>query len=116
MCAIAETGWTNASKDWDGFTRRLEKHFDRLDGMEVGYCDAFFNPMIVFHKDTPHNMVVTMTVDAPDAEIRYTLDGSMPTLDSPKYEIPFSINRSQVVTAIAYRDGKPVGEARTKRF
>jgi hexosaminidase len=116
MCAIAETGWTWSSKDWDGFTRRLEKHFGRLDGMGVGYCDAFFNPMIVFHKDTQHNMVVTMTVDAPDAEIHYTLDGSVPTIDSPKYEIPFSINRSQIVSAIAYRDGKPVGEVRTKRW
>ena len=66
MCAIAETGWTRKAKDWDGFTRRLEKHFGRLDGMEVEYCEAFFNPMIVFHKDTPHNMVVSMTVDAPD--------------------------------------------------
>lgn len=116
MCAIAETGWTQDSKDWDGFTRRLEKHFGRLDGMQVGYCSAFFNPMIVFHKDTPHNMVVTMTVDAPDAEIHYTLDGSVPTIDSPKYEIPFSINRSQTVSAIAFRDGKPVGEIRTKRW
>ncbi len=116
MCAIAETGWTQSSKDWDGFTRRLEKHFGRLDGMGVGYCDAFFNPMIVFHKDTQHNMVVTMTVDAPDAEIHYTLDGSVPTIDSPKYEIPFSINRSQTVSAIAFRDGKPVGDVRTKRW
>lgn len=116
MCAIAETGWTQASKDWDGFTRRLERHFDRLDGMEVGYCKAFFNPMIVFHKDTKYNMVVTMTVDAPDAEIRYTLDGSAPTMDSPKYEIPFSINASQIVSAQAFRDGKPIGEVRSKRF
>lgn len=116
MCAIAETGWTQADKDWDGFTRRLEKHFGRLDGMNVGYCKAFFNPMIVFHKDTKHNMVVSMTVDAPGAEIRYTLDGSAPTIDSPKYEIPFSVNRSQVVSAQAFRDGKPVGEVRTKRI
>ena len=116
MCAIAETGWTLSSKDWDGFTRRLEKHFSRLDGMDVGYCSAFFNPMIVFHKDTKHNMVVTMTVDAPDAEIHYTLDGSVPTVDSPKYEIPFSINKSQTVSAVAFRDGKPVGDMRTKSW
>lgn len=116
MCAIAETGWTYSDKDWDGFTRRLEKHFGRLDGMDVEYCNAFFNPMIVFNKDTKHNMVVTMTVDAPDAVIHYTLDGSVPTADSPVYELPFSINRSQVVSAVAYRDGKPVGEVRTKRW
>lgn len=116
MCAIAETGWTHSEKDWDGFTRRLEKHFGRLDGMGVDYCDAFFNPMIVFHKDTPHNMIVSMTVDVPDAEIHYTLDGSVPTVDSPVYGIPFSINRSQVVSALAFRDGKPVGDIRTKRW
>lgn len=116
MCAIAETGWTRKAKDWDGFTRRLERHFDRLDGMEVDYCSAFYNPMIVFHKDTPYNKVVSMTVDAPDAEIHYTLDGSMPTADSPKYEIPFSINKSQIVTAVAYRDGRPIGEIKSKRF
>ena len=116
MCAIAETGWTHSEKDWDGFTRRLEKHFGRLDGMGVDYCDAFFNPMIVFHKDTPHNMIVSMTVDAPDAEIHYTLDGSVPTIDSPVYGIPLSINRSQVVSALAFRDGKPVGDIRTKRW
>lgn len=116
MCAIAETGWTHSEKDWDGFTRRLEKHFGRLDGMGVDYCDAFFNPMIVFHKDTPHNMIVSMTVDAPDAEIHYTLDGSVPTIDSPVYGIPFSINRSQVVSALAFRHGKPVGDIRTKRW
>lgn len=116
MCAIAETGWTHSEKDWDGFTRRLEKHFGRLDGMGVDYCDAFFNPMIVFHKDTPHNMIVSMTVDAPDAEIHYTLDGSVPTINSPVYGIPFSINRSQVVSALAFRDGKPVGDIRTKRW
>ena len=116
MCAIAETGWTRNEKDWDGFTRRLEKHFGRLDGMEVGYCEAFYSPMIVFHKDTPHNMVVSMTVDAPDAEIHYTLDGSVPTADSPKYEIPFSINRSQIVTAVAIRDGRQIGEIKSKRF
>ena len=116
MCAIAETGWTRKAKDWDGFTRRLEKHFSRLDGMEVGYCDAFYSPMIVFHKDTPHNMVVTMTVDAPDAKIHYTLDGSTPTKESPVYDKPFSINKSQIVTALAIRDGRQIGNIKTKHF
>ena len=116
MCAIAESGWSRKDKDWDGFTRRLEKHFDRLDGMQVAYCDAFYSPMIVFHKDTPYNMVVTMTVDAPDAKIHYTLDGSMPDADSPVYDKPFSINRSQTVTAVAVRDGRQIGNIKSKRF
>ena len=34
----------------------------------------------------------------------------------PGAEIPFSINRSQTVTAAAYRDGRQIGEIKSKRF
>ena len=116
MCAIAEAGWTTAGKDWDGFTRRLEKHFGRLDYMGVGSCRAFFSPFIEFHPDTPQDKVVTISVDAPDAEIHYTLDGSIPTASSPKYEKPFVINRQQKVTAIATRNGRQIGDIKYKTF
>ena len=116
MCAIAEAGWSLRPKDWDGFTRRLEHHLQRLDGLKVGYCKAFFNPFIEFHDDTKYDKVVTMSVDAPDAEIRYTLDGSEPTAASPRYEMPFVINRQQTVTARAFRDGHPIGETKHKNF
>ncbi len=116
MCAIAEAGWTTATKDWDGFTRRLETHLDRLGNMGVGYCDAFHNPFIEFHPDTPQDKVVTISVDAPDAEIHYTLDGSTPTAASPKYEMPFVINRQQKVTAIALRNGRQIGDIKYKSF
>ena len=116
MCAIAEAGWTKAGKDWDGFTRRLETHLGRLDRLDVGYCRAFWNPFIEFHKDTEYSKVVTMSVDAPGAEIRYTLDGSTPTVASPVYEGPFAINRQQRVTAAAFRNGKMIGDIKYKDF
>ena len=116
MCAIAEAGWTKAGKDWDGFTRRLETHLGRLDRLDVGYCRAFWNPFIEFHKDTEYSKVVTMSVDAPGAEIRYTLDGSTPTVASPVYEGPFAINRQQRVTAAAFRNGKMIGDIKYKEF
>jgi hexosaminidase len=116
MCAIAEAGWTRGGKDWDGFTRRLETHLGRLDRLGVGYCKAFWNPFIDFHKDTEYSKVVTMSVDAPDAEIRYTLDGSRPTASSLLYEGPFAINRQQKVTAAAFRDGRQIGETKFKEF
>jgi len=116
MCAIAETGWSRAEKDWDGFTRRLERHFSRLDRIGVNACRAFFNPYVEFHDDTRHSKVVTMTVDAPDAEIRYTLDGSAPTAESMLYDRPFVINRSREVSAAAFRDGRIIGEVKTKKY
>ena len=116
MCAIAESGWSNAPKDWEGFTRRLERHLGRLDRLGVEYCRQFWNPYIEFHKDTEYSKVVTMSVDAPGAEIHYTLDGSVPTPSSPLYEGPFAINRQQIVTAIAVRDGKQIGNIKYKDF
>ena len=116
MCAIAESGWSRVPKDWDGFTRRLETHLDRLDRLDVGYCKAFYDPFIDFRKDTEYSKVAILSVDAPDAEIHYTLDGSTPTPASPVYAVPFVINKQQRVTAAAFRDGKQIGNTKHKDF
>ena len=116
MCAIAESGWSRGDKDYEAFTRRLEHHLQRLDNLHVGYCKAFWNPFIELRPDTEYDKVAILSVDAPDTEIRYTLDGSEPTMDSPRYEMPFVINRQQTVTARAFRNGRPVGETRHKSF
>ena len=57
-----------------------------------------------------------MSVDAPGAEIHYTLDGSTPTAASPVYEGPFAVNRQQKVTAVSIRDGKQIGNVKYKEF
>lgn len=117
MCAIAESAWSNFDrKDWDSFTRRMETHFLRLDALNVNYCDAFHNPYIVLHPDTEYDKVAELSVDAPDAEIRYTLDGTDPDVNSTLYTVPFVINRSQVIRAAAFRNGKMIGKISNKRY
>lgn len=46
-------------------------------------------------------------------QIRYTLDGSAPTVDSTLYSAPFNIDRPRTVRAVAVRDGivSPVAES-----
>ena len=48
---------------------------------------------------------VTMNCATPGVEIRYTLDGSEPSLDSPRYTKPVRLTQSAVVRAIAVRPG-----------
>ena len=48
---------------------------------------------------------VAMTCATPGVEIRYTLDGSEPSLDSPRYAKPVHLTQSAVVRAIAVRFG-----------
>ncbi len=115
--AIAEAGWTIAeNKEWNDYTRRLEKHFARLDKLGVGACRAFFDAQIAVHDDGPWSKVVTLAADAPGAEIRYTTDGTDPTAKSGAYGLPFVINKSQTVRAAAFRDGKMLGKVTRRGF
>lgn len=45
---------------------------------------------------------VTMSVSGENTTIHYTLDGETPTIDSPEYTGPFSIDSTTVVTAKAF--------------
>ena len=67
-------------------------------------------------RDAGITRVATIEVDAPDAEIRYTLDGSEPTAASALYTLPFVVNRSQEIRAVALRGGKPLGAVTVKKM
>ena len=51
------------------------------------------------------SLVVTITHELPDVEIRYTLDDSYPTADSPLYEGPITLTETTPVRATAFREG-----------
>lgn len=57
-----------------------------------------------------------LSVDAPDVAIHFTLDGSEPTLDTPRYAEPIRIAEPQVVTARAYAPGRAPGAVARARF
>lgn len=46
--------------------------------------------------------MISMSCSRSDAEIRYTLDGSVPTMESTLYTAPFALTRNAVIWAIAY--------------
>lgn len=49
--------------------------------------------------------LVTLSCETPDAIIRYTLDGTEPTVASPVYTQPFPVSAPATVTAIAFVNG-----------
>jgi hypothetical protein len=54
---------------------------------------------------------VDVSLTAPwlkDVQIRYTLDGSEPTANSPRYEKPVHLTRTATLRTAAFRDGKKV--------
>jgi outer membrane protein assembly factor BamB len=56
------------------------------------------------------SLLVTITHEDPRIEIRYTLDDSYPTAQSPRYTEPFRIDETTPVRAAALLDGRVVAE------
>ena len=61
-------------------------------------------------------MQVSIRCATPGVEIRYTLDGSVPDLRSPRYTKPFAIQHSTIVRARAFRKGEPPSFVATRQF
>lgn len=113
--AVAESGWSNPSgKDWENFVERLQDHFGRLDARGVNYSKNLYNVFITITKDDIYSKVATIRTDMPGVDIYYTLDGSEPSNTSNLYTKPFVINKSEVVKARAFLNGKPIGVTATK--
>ncbi|MCP4725579.1 MAG: hypothetical protein GY863_11110 [bacterium] len=55
-----------------------------------------------------NELAVTLKSDRDNVEVRYTLDGTIPGIDSPVAYGKIMINNSAMVSARCFRDGKPV--------
>ena len=61
-------------------------------------------------------MMVSLTCATPKVEIRYTLDGSIPTEKSTLYTKPFAIQNSVVVKARAFKKGEAPSFVATQHY
>ena len=103
MLAIAELGWSaNDRKDWADFQVRMADQFGRLNVMDVQYripdLEGFMkNNVFIGEKK------VEITCLDPSASIHYTTDGSIPTLESPKYDGNLVLTETTDLTLRVFR-------------
>jgi hexosaminidase len=100
LCALAEVVWSPKElRDWDSFQKRLGTHLMRLDGMKVNYRlpePSGFGGQNAFIND----ITIEMQAPLPDAQVRYTLDGTDPTTDSKIYTAPIRLTENTTVKAV----------------
>lgn len=97
-----------------GITRVNEDYGYSLYEMEVYGAVKAATPTIAPISGTYNGAKqVTISTTVKGAEIKYTLDGSVPTEDSPSYIAPFTIDRSTVVKAVTYRKGMTLSDVKT---
>lgn len=116
LYAIAETGWTpQDDKNWDDFTKRLDVTLNRLDAQGVRYATSAYSPWIK-QIGKEGNIEVNIKTEVNGLDIHYTTDGSEPTLESPKYTAPFTVDQSVTVKARAFQNGEAMGYLATKKL
>ncbi|MFD2571093.1 family 20 glycosylhydrolase [Spirosoma soli] len=109
--ALAEVLWTPlAQKNYTDFSRRLPAHFARLTALNVNFARTFYD-VTPSAKPIPNGkLTVTLSADALAPDIRYTVDGSVPSSESPRYERPFMLDQSTTVRAATFSNGQPLSQ------
>lgn len=101
MSALAEVVWTpQKERNWDDFARRIEVQKRRFKRMGANFHRQGSH---VVHFDTRtegHTFLVSLFAEPYRAKIHYTIDGTTPTLDSPLYNEPLSVEDVVTIRAV----------------
>jgi hexosaminidase len=116
-CALSEVTWTPAvNKNFGDFGRRLETHFKRFDVMKINYSKGIYD---VKETLTPNKTNQTVEVKLEpyvrDSQVRYTLDFSKPTANSPIFAGQ-TFNKLTTIRAAVFRYGKQIGKEFNKTY
>lgn len=100
MTALAEVLWTNKNQ-YDGYLKRLTKHFPRLDALKVSYRLPDVDGLVeqsVFTAST----VLNPTKPLPSISLRYTTDGTLPGRNATILSTPLTINKNTNIKLAAF--------------
>lgn len=114
--ALAEVAWSPKDKrDFDGFSRRLGVHLERLSNMGVNVAKHFFEVQATSMPDeSSRSLDISLKTMSDKTTIKYTTDGSDPAENGAVYSSPFSLKETGTVKAVAMVDGEAQGN--TKSF
>lgn len=114
--ALSEALWTaDTHHDWRGFLARLPAQFARYQALGTTWSTTAFEPAIELQADmAARSVTVTLGNQVDLGEIRYTLDGSAPTLSSTLYAAPFTAPFDTTLSAATFVDGARFAPVETR--
>ncbi|MCK7590846.1 family 20 glycosylhydrolase [Subsaxibacter sp. CAU 1640] len=105
MLALSEMVWSKPeNKNYDDFVQRVEHFHKRLDALGINYANHLYE--IEGNLTANGYELKTLTNGK---NIRYSLDGSEPNLDSKIYSNPIPINENTYIKATVFDDGTKLG-------
>jgi len=116
LAALSEVVWSPGKyRNYGAFLLRMNKHYDRLEQAGINFRVptpiGFGGETVIFD---PIKLVLKKPL--PDAQIRFTMDGSSPTSDSPLYSQPIEISTDAVIKAKTFISSGKASNVITHRF
>ncbi len=111
LSALSEVDWTAPeNKNRERFIKKMDIHFDRLKELGYNYAESSFTPVdkVVYDKNRKA-FVLTLSNELGLYDIRYTLDGTKPTLNSKLYTEPIVFTNPVNLYAVCFRKGVQAG-------
>jgi len=106
IAAVAETGWSpQAKKNYDDFLVRLPKQLQRYQSLGIAYAQTPFEVSFDVADEATGGVRITLGNALGYSDIRYTTDGSEPTLQASPYREPLQLNLPVQVRAAVFADG-----------
>jgi hexosaminidase len=122
LLALSEVLWSpQEARSWSRFVARLPAHFARLDALGVEYRVPEPVGLGGDHRVLEDEVRLTMSSPFPGGVIRFTTDGSNPTVLSPRYTGPVDLRLTPRPVTVSARvflpsgRGSPVARARFVR-
>ena len=115
LAALAEVAWSpRASRDWGSFLRRLAPQMQRYRAAGIAAADSAFAVRFDVLPADGRHATVALRNQVGFGEFRYTVDGSVPSADSPHYNEPLTVELPATVRANAFFEGRPLAAVRTQ--
>ncbi|WP_316831560.1 family 20 glycosylhydrolase [Pedobacter aquatilis] len=104
IIALAEMGWSKKEhKNYPDFLSRLNENLRFLKG--IAYSKSFYE---VTGESTPDGFI--LNTDMPDAEIRYSTNGTDPVKSSKLYSSPIKLSETTTLKARLFKGVSSVGK------
>jgi hexosaminidase len=118
MAALAEVLWcSKGEKEYGDFVKRLVRHFDLLDMLQVNYAKSIYElKTSVSPAENNEGIVYEITTPFDVTGIRYTTDGTDPGIYSEKYVKPILIRNSCTIRSAYFEHDRMKGKAIEQRM
>lgn len=118
LAALSEVVWsTKEQRDWSSFCERMTDQYARYQKLGINYSHSAFQVTVTTSIDSINrNLILELSTEAHNSEIRYTLNGEEPDKNSNVYKKPITIKETATLKTVTFKNGEAMGKARTNHY